>query len=476
MNIYNARAYINGELINLENKIETFSPIDNSFIGTVPSCTKTEIDYAFESANTAFTNWSLIKADERISYVLAFAEELLAKKDMISTLMVKEIAKAKKDCLVEIQRTYDYILQTVQHYKSDILPAIVIGESQHNIKGKTGIFNHVPLGVVVAISPFNYPINLSLAKIIPSIIVGNTVVFKPASQGSLTGLVLGEIFAKLKFPRGVVNIISGSGSQIGDYLISNKHIKGITFTGGTDVGINIAKSSYMKNLILELGGKDPAIVLHDINCEKVAKQIISGAFNYSGQRCTAIKRVLVLDIIADQLVKCLEVEIKKLTCGNPFDNVDIVPMISTKEMNYVQSLINDALDKNAKLIYGNHVIGNNLLTPTLIDNVSLDSKLAWEEPFGPVLPIIRLNTVKEIIDVANKSEYGLQASIFTNDKEIALNISRLLDTGTININAPSSRGPDIFPFIGVKNSGFGVQGIVDAMKSMTRLKGVVNND
>lgn len=476
MNIYNARVYINGESFSLEDKIEVFSPIDNSLLGTVPSCKKEEIDMAFECANIAFEYWSLIDHEKRIDFVLAFAEELLDKKELIANLMVNEIAKPKKDCIAEIQRTYDYILQTIDYYRSNILIPMIIGESQHNIKGKIGKFYNVPIGVVLAISPFNYPVNLSLAKIIPSILVGNTVVFKPASQGSLIGLAIGEIFAKLNFPKGVVNIVTGKGSEIGDYIISNKHIKGITFTGGTSVGLNIAKSTYMKNLVLELGGKDPAIVLDDIDCSKVAKQIIAGAFNYSGQRCTAIKRVLVLDKIADELVKNLEIEIKKLTFGNPFDNVDIVPMINSKELDYVKLLIDDALSNGAKLIYGNEIVGHNLLLPTLIDHISLDSKLAWEEPFGPVLPIIRVNSIKEMIDIANQSQYGLQASIFTNNKEIALNISNLLNTGTVNINAPSSRGPDIFPFIGIKNSGFGVQGIIDAMKSMTRLKGVIENE
>lgn len=476
MNIYNARVYINGESFSLENTIEVFSPIDNSLIGTVPSCETEEIDMAFQCANIAFEHWSLIDHEKRISFVLAFAKELLDKKDMLADLMVNEIAKSKKDCISEIQRTYDYILQTIEYYKSNILPPTIINESQHNIKGKIGKFYNVPIGVVLAISPFNYPVNLSLAKIIPSIIVGNTVVFKPASQGSLIALALGEIFAKLNFPRGVVNIITGKGSIIGDYIISNKYIKGITFTGGTTVGLNIAKSSYMQNLVLELGGKDPAIVLDDVDCSKVAKQIIAGAFNYSGQRCTAIKRVLVLDTIANELVENLEIEIKKLTFGNPFDNVDIVPMINSKELNYVQSLIDDALSKGAKLIYGNKIVGHNLLLPTLIDYVGLDSKLAWEEPFGPVLPIIRVKSIKEMIDIANQSEYGLQASIFTNNKEAALNISQLLNTGTVNINAPSSRGPDIFPFIGIKNSGFGTQGIIDSMKSMTRLKGIIENE
>ena len=233
--------------------------------------------------------------------------------------------------------------------------------------------------------------------------------------------------------------------------------------------------SPMKKLILELGGKDAAIVLDDIDVLEVAKEIVKGAYGYSGQRCTAIKRIIVLNEIADRLVIALREEILKLRIGNPFSNPDIVPMIDKKSLDYVLSLIQDALFHGGNIVTGNQIVGHNLLTPTLVDNVSLKSRLAWEEPFGPVVPIIRVKDISEAISVANASNFGLQGSVFTNDKAKALLIANHLNTGTVNINKSSSRGPDIFPFIGVKDSGFGVQGIEGAMVEMTRIKGIVEN-
>ena len=327
----------------------------------------------------------------------------------------------------------------------------------------------------MAISPFNYPINLSISKIIPSLIVGNTVVFKPATYGSLVCSQLARYFDKSGFDPGVFNLVTGKGSEIGDYIVTNKYIQGISFTGSTDVGKKIAAQAPMKKLILELGGKDAAIVLDDIDVLEVAKEIVKGAYGYSGQRCTAIKRIIVLNEIADRLVIALREEILKLRIGNPFSNPDIVPMIDKKSLDYVLSLIQDALAHGGNIVTGNQIVGHNLLTPTLVDNVSLKSRLAWEEPFGPVVPIIRVKDISEAISVANASNFGLQGSVFTNDKAKALLIANHLNTGTVNINKSSSRGPDIFPFIGVKDSGFGVQGIEGAMVEMTRIKGIVEN-
>lgn len=475
-NNYIQKAYINGKFVDSNNKIKSFSPIDNKEIGTVPALGIKDIDLAFEVANASFASWSHLPKENRISYIKKFNEILAKNKEELANIMVLEIAKSKKDSEVEVQRTIDYINETIEWYEKIFAKPSIIDENVHKIKNKVGKFYNIPIGVVLAIAPFNYPVNLSLAKIIPSLITGNTVVFKSASQSSIVGLELAKYFDQAKFPAGVINLVSGKGSEIGDSLTTNKYVQGITFTGSTDVGIRIAKETYMKHLVLELGGKDPALVLDDVDLAKTATLIVKGAFNYSGQRCTAIKRVFVTNKIADQLVEHLKNEILKLKTGNPFDSVDVVPVIGSKELKFVQSLIDDAIKNGAKVVCGNEVVGNNLMKPTLLDHVGSNVRIAWEEPFGPVLPIIRVKNYDEMVELANKSEYGLQASIFAQDKNKAIELAEKLDTGTVNINQPSSRGPDIFPFCGVKNSGFGVQGIVNAMLAMTRVKGIVEND
>lgn len=473
--LFSGKAYINGEFIDTQEKITVVSAIDGSIIGSVSSLKKADIDFAYKSANQAFVKWSALSPLDRINRIKLFAEFFIEEKEFLANLMCLEIAKNYNDCLSEIERTYEYIQETISVYQKEFIKPIVMDESVHKVKGKVGKFYQVPIGVVLAVAPFNYPINLGLAKIIPSLLVGNTVVFKPATYGSLVSSYLSKFFDKSAFPIGVFNLVLGRGREIGDALVENELIKGITFTGGSDVGIKIAKSAPLKHLVLELGGKDAAIVLDDINVDAVAKEIVKGAFNYSGQRCTAIKRVIVMNKIADDLVIALKNEIEKLTIGSPLDNSFIVPVIDKSSLEYNLSLIDDAQKSGAKLVTGAKVVGYNLLKPTLFDYVPLSSKLAWEEPFGPILPVIRVNKISEAIAIANSSNYGLQGSVFSNNVDKAILIAKHLETGTVNINKSSSRSPDIFPFIGVKDSGFGVQGIRDSLKAMTRIKGIVEN-
>jgi glyceraldehyde-3-phosphate dehydrogenase (NADP+) len=341
-------------------------------------------------------------------------------------------------------------------------------------KSKIAIVERVPLGVILAIPPFNYPVNLAAAKLAPALISGNAVIFKPATQGAISGIKMIEALHKANFPKGLVNIVTGRGSVIGDYLVEHKGINMISFTGGTNTGISLAKKAVMIPLVLELGGKDPGIVREDADLHEAAKHIISGAFSYSGQRCTAIKRVLVHESVADELVSILKEEIEKLAVGSPEEGNTVVPLIDDQSADFVHGLIDDAMKKGADLVTGNKR-ERNLIYPTLLDHVSEVMDVAWKEPFGPVLPVIRVSSDEEAINIANKSEFGLQASIFTKDINKAFTIANKLETGSVQINGRTERGPDHFPFIGVKGSGMGAQGIRKSIESMTREKVTVLN-
>ncbi|MGL4656687.1 MAG: aldehyde dehydrogenase family protein, partial [Sarcina sp.] len=341
---------------------------------------------------------------------------------------------------------------------------------------KISFVSREPLGVVLAISPFNYPVNLAASKIGPALMAGNSVVFKPASQGALSGLFLAQVFKDAGVPAGVVNTVTGKGSVIGDYCVTHKLVDFVNFTGSTEIGRRISKITEMTPLLMELGGKDAAIVLEDADLDLTAKNIVGGAFSYSGQRCTAVKRVLVMDSVADALIEKLLPEMKKLKVGSPLDIEDaqVVPLIDTKAADFVEKLMKDAEDKGAKVLFGGKREGN-LIEPTLYDNVSLDMEIAWEEPFGPILPIIRVKTREEAIEIANKSEYGLQSSVFTQDINEAFYIANRLEVGTVQVNNKTERGPDHFPFLGVKSSGMGTQGIRYSIESMSRPKATVIN-
>ena len=449
---------------------------DNSLVGRVPAMTVEEVDVSMESASKVQKEWKSIPLNAKADILYKAADLLIENIDELSHVMMMEIAKDMKSCRSEVTRSADFIKFTADCAKNLYGESIPSDSFPGTKKNKISIVKREPLGVVLAISPFNYPINLAASKIAPAVIIGNSVVLKPATQGSISGLHLARIFEMAGLPKGVLNTVTGRGSEIGDYITSHKYVDFINFTGSTEVGERISKHSLMVPLLMELGGKDAAIVLEDSDLDLVADNIASGAYSYSGQRCTAVKRVLAVDKIADELVEKVKMRIEKFKIGNLLENesVDIVPLISEKSADYVSQLIADAEIKGADLVIGGKREGN-LIYPTLFDKVTTDMRIAWEEPFGPVVPIIRVKDMDEAVEIANASEYGLQGSIFTKNIYDAFNIADKLEVGTVQINGKTERGPDNFPFLGTKSSGMGTQGIKYSIESMSRPKLTVVN-
>ncbi|MBZ9625117.1 NADP-dependent glyceraldehyde-3-phosphate dehydrogenase [Clostridium sp. FP2] len=468
----NYKNLFNGDWVTSNNTIDILSPVDNSLVGTIPAMSKDEANIVIQNSKTSQKNWANMAISSRASILHKAAALLDENVDYLSQLMQVEIAKDKHSCIAEIKRTADFIRFTADSGK--YLEGETIGADNFPgfKKNKISFVTKVPVGVVLAISPFNYPINLSASKIAPALIGGNSVILKPSTQGAISSLHLAAIFHEAGVPHGVINTITGRGCEIGDYLVTHKDINFINFTGSTQVGKHIAVIAGMVPMIMELGGKDAAIVLCDADIESAGRDIAAGAFSYSGQRCTAVKRVLVIDDVADSLTYELMKNIKLLKVGNPEDDCDITPLIDNKAADYVQELIDDALGHGATLLCGNKRNAN-LVYPTLFDNVTTDMRLAWEEPFGPVLPVIRVKNIKEAIDIANRSVYGLQTSVYTKNIDDAFNIANKLEVGTVQINNKPERGPDHFPFSGTKSSGMGTQGIRYSIEAMTRLKSTV---
>ena len=467
---------VNGEWISSvsDQFIEIYSPIGNCLVGKVPAMTREEVDFAMKSADEAQKSWRNVAINKRAEILYKAADLLIEKADEMSSIMMREIGKDKKSCESEILRSADYIrftADTAKNLSGESIP----GDSFPGFKkNKISVVTREPLGVVLAISPFNYPVNLAASKIAPALIAGNSVVLKPATQGSLCGLYLAKVFEQAGVPAGVLNTITGRGSVIGDYIVKHPDVDFINFTGSTEIGSRISSITSMVPLLMELGGKDAAIVLEDADLDVAASNIVAGAYSYSGQRCTAVKRILVVDKVADKLLEKVKAKVEALKVGNPVDGADVVPLIDMKSADFVWELIEDAKAKGAKLILG----GNreeNLIYPTLFDNVTTDMRLAWEEPFGPVLPIIRVKDKDEAIEIANKSEYGLQSSVFTENINEAFYVADRLEVGTVQVNNKTERGPDHFPFLGVKASGIGTQGIRYSIEAMSRPKATVIN-
>ncbi|MCV3728526.1 aldehyde dehydrogenase family protein [Ureaplasma miroungigenitalium] len=468
---------INGQLITTNDFVPVINPTTNAIIAQVPQINEPDaINEVFYQAHQAFLTYSKTSLQYRIDLLQAFADEISKHQTELADLLVLEIAKSPKDSLQEVLRTVEYMHETIAVYQEMVNNPLTFSPKDLKTPNKNAVFHRVPYGVVLAISPFNYPLNLLMTKLAPALITGNTVVFKPATQGSLIGLKIAELAHKVNYPKGVINSLMTNARQNGILLASNPYVRVMNFTGSAKVGHLLAKHTQNVHLILELGGKDPAFVLDDADLDLASREIIKGAFSYSGQRCTAIKRVLVSQKNHDQLVIKMLEQLKQITVGLPHENPVVGPLISAGSLQYNLDLIDDAIEHQATILTPvKYEIANNLLHPVLIDHVNAMMRVAHEEPFGPILPILVYKDYDDAIEMINASEFGLQASIFTQDEVLAQTLAMRIEAGTININKASSRGPDILPFLGVKNSGFGVQGVKDALTSMTNLKGIVFN-
>lgn len=458
--------------------IKINSPVDGSLLGEIQAIDKEEINEMIEKAKQAQKLWEKFSVEDRAVIIKKAADLIRSNVDEIQPIKIMEIGKTKKVAEGSILRSADIVfyvgdqIEIANH--SEILYSKDFPGSNDK---KTSLVSREPWGIVLAISPFNYPINLAVTKIAPALLTGNSVIVKGPTQGSICTAMLVEIFNKAGVPKGVINFVSGKGSEIGDYLITHKDISMIDFTGSSEVGKSITVKAGYKPLMLEMGGKDAALVLEDADLELTANEIVDGAFSYAGQRCTAIKRVLVDKKIHNSLLEKIITKTKEKynLVGDPSrDETQMGPVISEKQAEYIQELIFDAVEAGAVIVCGG-TRKLNYFDATILDNVNTDMRIAWEEQFGPVLPIISCDNLEQMIEIHNKSQYGLGGSIFTTNIEQAHEIAKRLETGVININKKSERYPDNFPFLGVKDSGLGTQGVRWSIESMTKIKSVVEN-
>ena len=468
---------VNGEWrISRENPpLEVLSPVDGSLVGRLSSMSHTELDEAISAAKAAQKAWAAYPVYRKAQLMYRAADLLEQMAEEISECLVMEIAKDKKSAVSEVKRSADLLRYTADVGKSLHGEALFGDSFPGGSRDQMSCVTRVPVGTVLAISPFNYPVNLAISKIGPALMGGNTVLLKPATQGAVSALMMVKAMQEAGLPAGVLNTATGLGSVIGDYIVTHKDIQFINFTGSTEVGQHISALTSMTPVIMELGGKDAAIVLEDADLDFAADNIVDGAYSYSGQRCTAVKRILALDTIADELVEKLKARVERLKTGDPREpGVTVTPLVSTKSADFVESLMRGAIQQGARLVTGGQRTGN-LIQPTLLDRVTTEMDVAWVEPFGPVLPIIRVASAGEAVEIANRSEYGLQSSVFTNNLNKAYSIAAQLEVGTVQINNKPERGPDNFPFLGVKSSGMGTQGVRYSIESMTRPKAVTIN-
>lgn len=450
------------------------SPIDGQEVGRVAALSKEAAHKEVQRAVGGQAAWQARSLEERGTIVRAAAQTLRDNVDKLSELLIQEIGKTPPEARDEVLRSADLMDYTVAEagkltdyvIKSEDFPGTGAGRVQTVTK--------LPLGTVLAIAPFNYPINLAISKIAPALVMGNTVVFKPPTQGSVSGARMVELFHAAGVPEDALVLVTGAGSSVGDALVTDPGIAMVAMTGSTVVGQKLAKLAGMIPLMLELGGNDAAIVLADADLDRAAAAITNGAFKYAGQRCTAVKRVYVEEAVADALVEKL-VEQRAAHFGSAGDprQHPVGPVINDKQAEYLQELFDDSVRAGGKVVAGGGRKGR-AWEATIIDGLSHESRLVGEEQFGPILPIVRVASAEEAIRLANDSEYGLQACLFTGRAD-AERLARQLQVGGVRINDEDKRGPDNFLFVGHKQSGLGSQGVRFALEAMTKDQGLVRS-
>ena len=459
---------IGGKYITAEDVEEVKNPYDGQVIDTVPIAHLQTAQLAIDEANKAKSSLVEMSAFKISNKLLNVCEKLTQNREEFAKLLTLEVGKPINESLVELDRSIETLKLAAEEAKRIYGESVPL-DAGLNGKGFFAFTQRLPLGVVAAITPFNYPLNLTIHKIAPAIACKNTVIVKPPTEAPLTVMKFCELLNE-EFPDGVVNVITGYGSEIGDYLVCSPEIDKISFTGSVTTGLMISQKAGMKKVTLELGGNDPLVVLKDADIEKAVKGVINGAFLNAGQVCMGVKRIIVEEEIADEFAKKLVGETEKLVLGNPLDKTTTLgTLISEKAAMQVEQTVDMAVKEGAKILTGGKREGA-FYEATVIDNVKPDMDLVVNETFGPVAPIIRVKSLDEAIEVANDTEYGLQAGVFTSDYSAAMRCANEIEAGTVFINKQSTFRTDNMPFGGFKNSGVGKEGIKYAVEEMTKTK------
>ena len=454
--------------------MEIDSPIDDTVIARVQAADAKDVERAVETAYRARRAIRDIPAIDRID-ILNRARHIMeeVEGDFINTLML-EAGKPRSVALGELRASLNRMKMTMEEARS-IFGEYVPGDWSEDTMAKFALVIHEPVGVIACICPFNNPLFSVVAKVVPAIVSGNTVVVKPASDDPLVALLLGRVLQEAGVPPGVINITTGSGREIGDALVNHSLVAMITMTGSTEVGKHFANLAGMKKMHLELGGKGSAIVTADSDPSLAARKVLEGSLKSSGQRCDAISRVFVEEKVADHFMQMLINELNSWKLGDPRDEkCNMGPLINPTAAERVQSLVDDAVAKGASLIKGGKH-NRSYFEPTILDFVPRDATIASEETFGPVVTIMRVNSVEEAIERTNESRYGLDSCVFTNNLYTAWKVAKALEEGTVSINDAPAHGVGYFPFGGNKDSGLGREGVGYSIDEMTRIKTIQFN-
>jgi len=453
--------------------VRTPEGLKRKLIGTYPVCTEKEANEALDAAVAAYNNgrgqWPTMSVQDRIKCVEDFTHKMIEQKDIVVKLIMWEIGKSYADSVKEFDRTVEYIYATIDALKD-------IDRQSSRFEIEQGIVAQVrrsPLGVVLCMGPFNYPLNETFTTLIPALIMGNTLLFKPPKHGTLLHYPLLNAF-KESFPKGVVNTIYGRGATIVPELMKSGKINVLTLIGSSKVADQLKKLHPKVNrlrAILGLDAKNAAIISDKADLKLAVSETVLGSLSFNGQRCTALKIIFVHQSVVDEFLGLLSEEVGKLKYGMPWEKgVALTPLPEPHKPAYLKECIDDAIAHGARVVNENGGESHeSFVYPAIVYPVNKDMKLYREEQFGPVIPVVPFSDVEETIEYLIDSTHGQQVSIFSNDaEEVATLIDPLVNqVSRVNINAQCQRGPDVFPFTGRKDSAEGTLSVVDALRSFS---------
>lgn len=473
------RMFINGQWVEADGGevFEIICPQDGKVVTYGAKATLNNASQAVEAAFLARKKMEFLSPVKRSEILSRAALLFQAHQDEVIKRVVletgKPITEAHHEVTAAIKRL-QYATEEAKSIKGETIPGGTISDS--GVK-QTAILTRKPLGVILGITPFNYPCFIPMSKIAPALASGNTIVIKPASSNPTPVLYIARFLQEAGLPDGAINIITGGGADIGDYLSSHPKINMISFTGSSKVGNRIAQLAGKVQLHLELGGKCPALVSQKADIDLAAKECVKGALKFSGQRCDALSRFLVEEKVYTRFVEKAITEVKKWKVGDIWsEETQIGPLINENALIKILDLIDDAVAKGARIAYGKEIEKESLLmSPVVLTGVTTKMRIAWEETFGPALAIIKVKDFNEAISIANMSEYGLDSSVFTQDIDEAMYAANQLESGTVQINAAPAHGLGNFPFGGDEESGMGREGIGYSVYDMTKVHSIVFN-
>lgn len=449
--------FINGEWIKTDDYKDLINPATGKVIAKIAQADETQVEDAIQAAYDAFQPWKSLELKDRTQYLHNIADLLEAHADRLAEIMTIEQGKSIKESKLEViagAESFRWNAEEARRLYGETIPA----PNDHKYE-----IAYEPVGVVGAITPWNFPSGMITRKIAPALAAGNTVVLKPSSDTPLSALAIFELFEQAELPKGVANIVMGSSKEIGEAMTSSKLVKKITFTGSTPIGkaLYAQSADTLKKMSLELGGHAPFIINADADIDAAVEGLMAAKFRNNGQVCIAPNRIFVHNSIKDEVLKQLTENVEALKVGNGLDeDTNVGPLIREDAIDKIKKQIINATDKGATLVTGGHRLTGDeydngfFFQPTILDNVNRTMDIFYEETFGPVIPIITFDTLDEVIEMANDSEFGLASYAYAKDSKTIQTIATSLEYGMVGINEVAISNPET-PFGGVKHSGFG---------------------